>query len=102
MRHSGHRCASRGTQQPSCVVDPSPIAAQPHPPHVQVNPLASQVADWAPRVQRLHAQWAPLLLDRDSDISPVMFCASLLPGVWQKAYRQRLEEVGRRAAAGEE
>ena len=48
---------------------------------VQCNALAPVA--WQKRVQELHNFWgAPeRLFGRDSDITPVMYCTSLLPGV---------------------
>lgn len=49
---------------------------------VQCNALAPPA--WQGRVQEVHRFWGDRerLFSRDSDISPVMYCASLLPGVW--------------------
>jgi hypothetical protein len=41
---------------------------------------------WAVRVQRLLALWRHRLFDRDQDISPLMYAAALLPGVWSPSY----------------
>lgn len=41
---------------------------------------------WKPRVALLHEFWEKHLFDRDADITPVMFCSSLLPGVLRKDY----------------
>eukprot|EP01134_Creolimax_fragrantissima_P002111 CFRG2111T1 len=50
----------------------------------QVNPSASN--QWPQqRVPVLHAFWAPYVFDRDTDISPVMMAASLVPGVWDNS-----------------
>lgn len=51
---------------------------------VQVNPHACM--EWQERVSVLHSFWSAntLLFARDSDITPVMCCASLIPGVWQR------------------
>eukprot|EP01121_Diplochlamys_sp_Union-15-3_P010204 TRINITY_DN2845_c0_g3_i2.p1 TRINITY_DN2845_c0_g3~~TRINITY_DN2845_c0_g3_i2.p1 ORF type:complete len:349 (+),score=50.49 TRINITY_DN2845_c0_g3_i2:112-1158(+) len=51
---------------------------------VQVHPHASQ--DWKNRVEQLHTFWSEFLFKRDSDISPVMFCTSLNPGIFWKSY----------------
>lgn len=52
---------------------------------VQVHPDAS--AEWKQnRVSKLHEMWKPKLLKRDNDITPTMFCASLIPGVWCATY----------------
>jgi hypothetical protein len=50
-----------------------------------VNPSAP--AAWRARVQQLHAHWGgDKLYVRDSDITPVMFVSSLLPGALSRAY----------------
>eukprot|EP00887_Chlorella_sp_A99_P007949 scaffold12.g7949.t1 len=67
----------------------------------EVSPAAVALADWAPRVAALHVAWAPRLLERDADISPVMFCSSLVPGTWERGYEKRLRELARQAR-GEE
>lgn len=41
---------------------------------------------WAARVQRLLALWQHRLFDRDQDISPLMYAAALLPGVWSPSF----------------
>eukprot|EP00899_Mesostigma_viride_P014897 jgi/Mesvir1/23408/Mv21100-RA.1 len=38
--------------------------------------------DWGHRVRALHEFWADHLYRRDVDISPLMYAASILPGVW--------------------
>ena len=50
----------------------------------QVNRLAGEA--WAKRVQQLHEFWAPHVLERDADITPVMLASSLLPGAWARDY----------------
>eukprot|EP00250_Pteridium_aquilinum_P013006 c21074_g1_i1 orf=99-1172(+) len=52
---------------------------------VQVNMLASQDA-WMPRVKEIHAHWSEKLYTRDNDITPVMYCTSLIPGSFKKGY----------------
>ncbi|KAI8476258.1 MAG: hypothetical protein J3K34DRAFT_455827 [Monoraphidium minutum] len=37
---------------------------------------------WAGRVARLHADWRGALTQRDADITPAMWAASVLPRVW--------------------
>lgn len=37
-----------------------------------------------------------------ADITPVMFCASLVPGVWQRGYEGKLEALHRSLAGSEE
>eukprot|EP00897_Mesotaenium_endlicherianum_P000453 jgi/Mesen1/10408/ME000081S09793 len=59
---------------------------------VQVHPLTRN--SWARRGTRrgqggegvADGFWYGMLYERDRDITPVMFCASLLPGVWQVDY----------------
>lgn len=45
-------------------------------------------AEWRPRVAAVHSFWAAAgrLTARDSDISPLMFACSLLPGAWQPGW----------------
>jgi len=50
-----------------------------------VNPEAG--ATWKERVEKLHDYWSNRLYTRDRDITPVMYCASLIPGVFQRGYR---------------
>ena len=40
---------------------------------------------WKGRVEGLHAFWREHLTLRDNDITPVMFCTSLLPGLFRRA-----------------
>lgn len=64
---------------------------------VQVNEVAGE--EWKKeRVAVLHEFWAPRVLDRDSDITPVMMAASLVPGAWDRRYEGRLKEAPRREA----
>ena len=51
---------------------------------VQVNERASE--RWKDRVDEIHHLWLPHLYERDQDISPVMFCTSLRPGVISRSY----------------
>jgi len=51
---------------------------------VQTSPNASK--DWVNRVNLLHQYWLPKLYSRDKDITPVMFCTSLIPGVFMRNY----------------
>jgi len=51
---------------------------------VQVHPAAG--TQWKPRVQELHEFWSKRLYTRDRDITPVMFCTSLIPGVFDHNY----------------
>jgi len=46
-------------------------------PHTRANEM------WNRRTSVLLRDWSNKLCDRDSDISPVMYCAALIPGVWQ-------------------
>jgi hypothetical protein len=50
----------------------------------QVHPNASP--EWKERVQDLHTFWKERLYTRDHDITPVMFCTSLNPGVFMANY----------------
>jgi hypothetical protein len=49
---------------------------------VQVNPVAGP--EWVKRAKELELVWSNHLFTRDKDITPVMYCASLIPGVWSK------------------
>ncbi len=60
---------------------------------VQVNPAAPRA--WHERVRQLHGLWSPHLYTRDSDITPVMYATSLLPGAFSRAY-DRLPPVDAR------
>lgn len=51
---------------------------------VQVNDTTSVL--WKDRVDEIHRLWLPHLYKRDQDISPVMFCTSLRPGVIRRSY----------------
>lgn len=41
---------------------------------------------WKDRVDEMHEFWYSRLYERDSDITPVMFCTSLLPGLVNPQY----------------
>uniref|UniRef100_A0A914VG78 Uncharacterized protein n=1 Tax=Plectus sambesii TaxID=2011161 RepID=A0A914VG78_9BILA len=43
---------------------------------------------WMDRINQLHSLWVEHLFKRDDDITPVMFCSSLLPGYFAKSYKQ--------------
>ena len=49
-----------------------------------VSPL-TDTPEWRKRVSTILAYWKEHIFDRDEDITPVMYCAALMPGVWQKA-----------------
>jgi len=51
---------------------------------VQVNPKAK--SQWIDRVKEILDFWSTRLYTRDRDITPVMFCASLIPGTWDRNY----------------
>jgi hypothetical protein len=55
---------------------------------LQVNPSAGN--EWRSRVDQIHAAWANNLYTRDRDITPVMYCSSLIPGVWSKNYETKM------------
>jgi len=57
---------------------------------VQVNSFAPP--QWKERVELLHSYWEPKLYKRDQDITPVMFCTSLIPGVFWKLYPKTQEK----------
>ena len=38
------------------------------------------------KVDKLHQFWQSHLFERDSDITPVMFCSSLIPGWFRRGY----------------
>lgn len=40
--------------------------------------------EWQTRVQNLAEFWETRLYTRDQDITPVMYCAGLIPGMWKK------------------
>jgi len=52
----------------------------------QVNPLTP--SSWVSRVQEVNNFWYKYIYGRDKDITPVMFCSSLIPGVWSKSYEK--------------
>eukprot|EP00026_Physarum_polycephalum_P010131 Phypoly_transcript_10282.p1 GENE.Phypoly_transcript_10282~~Phypoly_transcript_10282.p1 ORF type:complete len:345 (+),score=44.84 Phypoly_transcript_10282:199-1233(+) len=41
---------------------------------------------WHKRIEELHDFWAPKIFKRDHDITPVMYCTSLLPGSFWAEY----------------
>lgn len=41
---------------------------------------------WEPRVEQLHGFWRGYVNARDNDITPVMYCTSLIPGVFKESY----------------
>jgi hypothetical protein len=43
---------------------------------------------WTQRCSELHSFWSEHLFIRDDDITPVMYCTSLLPGYFAKNYGQ--------------
>lgn len=43
-------------------------------------------AKWESRVDGLHKFWLKHLFLRDKDITPIMYCTSLMPGVFQASY----------------
>jgi len=51
---------------------------------VQVHPHASRA--WKSRVETIHAFWSENIFIRDSDITPVMYCTSLIPGAFTSGY----------------
>lgn len=65
---------------------------------LQVNSEAG--AAWQPRVDQLHDLWAQQLFTRDADITPVMFCASLVPGAWSRTYGDKLRSSKLRRQLG--
>uniref|UniRef100_A0A914P6W6 Uncharacterized protein n=1 Tax=Panagrolaimus davidi TaxID=227884 RepID=A0A914P6W6_9BILA len=42
--------------------------------------------EWNQRVEGLHQFWDGSLYSRDNDITPIMFCTSLIPGVFINSY----------------
>jgi len=54
---------------------------------IQVSKLSSSEKRWENRVQSLHQFWDSRIYRRDRDISPVMYCTSLLPGLWDPNYQ---------------
>ena len=51
---------------------------------VQTTPTAPK--EWRARVRQLLAGWRGAVFDRDADITPVMYAASLLPGTFSRQY----------------
>jgi len=61
---------------------------------VQVNPIAakSSTSQWKKeRIDALHTFWAPRVMERDMDITPVMMASSLVPGAWDKNFKCKEE-----------
>jgi hypothetical protein len=57
----------------------------------QVNPKAGP--QWKDRVKELHNFWAKNLYTRDKDITPVMFCTSLIPGTFSRHYSKMQQKT---------
>ncbi|VDP11734.1 unnamed protein product [Soboliphyme baturini] len=55
---------------------------------VQMHTDAQWWNTWKQRVAEIHACWADHIYSRDSDITPVMYCTSLVPGVFNKHYKK--------------
>eukprot|EP01027_Heterolobosea_sp_BB2_P015972 GEZU01022806.1.p2 GENE.GEZU01022806.1~~GEZU01022806.1.p2 ORF type:complete len:195 (+),score=45.82 GEZU01022806.1:840-1424(+) len=55
---------------------------------VQVNPIVRELSpEWPKRAEALNDFWEKEgLYTRDKDITPVMFCTSLIPGAFQRDY----------------
>jgi len=53
---------------------------------LQVNNASMDSSEWKIRVQEVNNFWANQIYSRDSDITPVMYCTSLFPGVFRKGY----------------
>jgi len=51
---------------------------------VQCHNLAN--ARWSDRVVKIHEFWENKLYSRDHDITPIMFCTSLIPGSMFRDY----------------
>jgi hypothetical protein len=43
-------------------------------------------SDWSSRIALLHTHWNLHLFERDTDITPLMFGSSLVPGVWHRGF----------------
>ncbi|KAL4457319.1 hypothetical protein ABPG75_012184 [Micractinium tetrahymenae] len=67
---------------------------------VQVNPQAGP--PWQQRATQLHQYWGQHLFTRDADITPVMFCTSLIPGAWDRRYADKLRGLAARSTASEQ
>jgi len=50
---------------------------------IQCHKTSRDSADWKSKVDSLLEFWEPYLNIRDTDITPMMYCASLFPGVWK-------------------
>lgn len=48
---------------------------------VQIHSELMTKHNWSKRVEKLNEFWLPNLYERDCDITPVMYCASLFPGL---------------------
>ena len=57
----------------------------------QVNEVMS--SHWERRVGELHQFWATRILDRDSDISPVMMASSLVPCAWNRRFEDKISKI---------
>lgn len=53
---------------------------------VQMHDNLMNNGGWKSRVEELHEFWLPRLYERDADITPVMFCTSLMPGLIDPSY----------------
>jgi len=51
---------------------------------VQINPKAG--SKWVERALDINKYWSKNLYSRDKDITPVMYCSSLIPGVFDNSY----------------
>lgn len=71
---------------PSCPVFHPPLTQPPTRLHITSTPPPMQLTP-------------PL---SHTDITPVMFCASLVPGAWTKGYGSKLEALRRSRAPSEE
>lgn len=54
---------------------------------VQLNPVTQTIQpEWNKRVEILNNFWEKDLYSRDSNITPIMYCTSLIPGAFKKGY----------------
>jgi len=51
---------------------------------VLVSPVTRSSDKWRQRAESIVADWQDDIFEQDHDISPVMYCAALLPGIWLK------------------
>lgn len=51
------------------------------------------IGTWQQRVAELNEHWSRSLYSRDRDITPVMFCTSLLPGVMNRNYHSQNPKI---------